>query len=203
MAAMRLLRPAYRTLRHGFRPALRWLRRRGSQARIQRSARLRPEDRTDKRRRQHVLVDLVNERLAGDALVVVELGTRAGHTARHLARYCPGIARLVAVDVRPLPPGAFEDLERVEFLHGISDESARRFKDASVDLVFIDADHSAEWVERDLRAWLPKVRPGGIVSGHDYGSRNHPDVKPVVDRTFRDHPHPVRVDANKVWWTVR
>jgi predicted O-methyltransferase YrrM len=200
---VRPLRPVYRTLRHGFRPALRFLRRHGSQARIQRSAPLRREDRTDKSRRQHVLTDLVNEALSGEALLVVELGTNDGRTARHLARYCPRIARLVAVDVRPPPAGAFEGLERVEVLQGLSDESATRFKDASVDLVFIDADHSAEWVERDLRAWRPKVRPGGILAGHDYGSRRYPDVKPVVDRFFRDHPHPVRVEANKVWWTLR
>jgi predicted O-methyltransferase YrrM len=200
---MRLGRRTYSALRHVWRPWLRAARRRGSQARIQRTAPLRPEDRSDKRRRPHVLVDLVNEHLSGDGLLVVEVGTRTGRTTRHLARYCPRVARLVAVDRTPPPPGVFDGLDRVEFLQGWSDESAARFENASVDLVFIDADHSAQWVERDLRAWLPKVRPGGIVSGHDYGSKRHPDVKPVVDRFFRDHPHPVRVDANKVWWTFR
>lgn len=37
------------------------------------------------------------------------------------------------------------------------------------DLVFIDADHSYEGVAEDVRAWWPVVRPGGWLSGHDWG----------------------------------
>ena len=35
------------------------------------------------------------------------------------------------------------------------------------DFVFIDGDHRYESVRRDIQAWLPKVRPGGIMGGHD------------------------------------
>jgi hypothetical protein len=37
------------------------------------------------------------------------------------------------------------------------------------DLVFIDADHSREACYADCRTWLPKVKPGGILCGHDFG----------------------------------
>jgi predicted O-methyltransferase YrrM len=195
------LRGIYRALRHGWRPLLRAARRRRGQHEIQRSAPLQPEDRSDKRRRQHVLVDLVNEQLRGERLRVVEIGTRTGRTARHLLRYCPRIERLWAIDLRAPAPAAFAGLERVSFLQGWSDACAKEFDDRSLDLVFVDADHSEEWVLRDLSAWLPKVRRGGIIAGHDYGSRHHPGVKLAVDRTFARHPHPVRLEANKVWWT--
>lgn len=46
-------------------------------------------------------------------------------------------------------------------------EAAADYEDASLDFVFIDADHSAEAVEADVRAWLPKVKPGGVLAGHD------------------------------------
>ena len=36
------------------------------------------------------------------------------------------------------------------------------------DLVFIDADHSYEGVKENILTWLPKVRPGGLLAGHDY-----------------------------------
>ena len=39
--------------------------------------------------------------------------------------------------------------------------------DASLDMIFIDADHRYLPFLHDLRAWLPKVRPGGIICGHD------------------------------------
>lgn len=42
------------------------------------------------------------------------------------------------------------------------------FADASLDFVFIDANHSYEAVINDIRAWWPKIRPGGLLAGHDY-----------------------------------
>lgn len=49
-----------------------------------------------------------------------------------------------------------------------SAEAASRFEDKSLDFVFIDADHSYESVKKDLKSWLPKVRRGGMLCGHDF-----------------------------------
>lgn len=38
--------------------------------------------------------------------------------------------------------------------------------------VFIDGDHSLDAVRADVRAWLPKVRPGGLLAGHDYDRKS-------------------------------
>lgn len=53
---------------------------------------------------------------------------------------------------------------------GDSAGSAARYEDASLDWVYIDADHHYEAVKRDILAWLPKVRKGGIIAGHDYAA---------------------------------
>lgn len=49
-----------------------------------------------------------------------------------------------------------------------SAEAAAEVPDGSLDFVYIDANHVYDAVTADLEAWVPKVRPGGIVSGHDY-----------------------------------
>lgn len=48
-----------------------------------------------------------------------------------------------------------------------SAEAASLHEDGSVDFCFIDADHTEAAVRRDILAWLPKLRPGGILAGHD------------------------------------
>jgi predicted O-methyltransferase YrrM len=56
-----------------------------------------------------------------------------------------------------------------ENLLEVSDERASYlFPEQSVDICFVDADHSYDGVTKDLELWTPKVKPGGIMSGHDY-----------------------------------
>ena len=42
------------------------------------------------------------------------------------------------------------------------------FEDNSLDFVYIDANHDFLNFTQDLHFWMKKVRPGGIISGHDY-----------------------------------
>jgi predicted O-methyltransferase YrrM len=55
-----------------------------------------------------------------------------------------------------------------KILRAESLEAAARVKDASLDFVYLDADHRLEAIAADLEAWVPKVRRGGVVAGHDY-----------------------------------
>jgi len=50
--------------------------------------------------------------------------------------------------------------------------------DESLDFVFIDASHDAESVTADIRAWFPRVRSGGALTGHD---ANWPSVQAALD----------------------
>jgi len=49
-----------------------------------------------------------------------------------------------------------------------SADAAKQFKKESLDFVYIDANHSLPFVIQDIFLWSEKVRPGGIVAGHDY-----------------------------------
>ncbi len=57
---------------------------------------------------------------------------------------------------------------QVEVHAGSTVPVAAAFAEASLDLVFIDADHRYQQTLDDIRAWLPKVKPGGALCGHDY-----------------------------------
>lgn len=50
-----------------------------------------------------------------------------------------------------------------------------------VDMVFIDGDHRYETVVKDIKKAYELLKPGGIISGHDYGEKNWPGVKKAVD----------------------
>ncbi len=63
-----------------------------------------------------------------------------------------------------------------------TDEAVEYFDTGVFDLLFIDADHSYESVKKDLDNWARTIRPGGTISGHDYG--NHPGVSKAVNEKW-------------------
>lgn len=46
--------------------------------------------------------------------------------------------------------------------------AANDFENESLDFVYIDANHKYSFIKADIEYWFPKVRAGGIISGHDY-----------------------------------
>ena len=54
------------------------------------------------------------------------------------------------------------------FIRKNSMEALEDFKDGSLDFVYIDGNHTFDYIMIDLIEWSKKVRKGGIVSGHDY-----------------------------------
>ncbi len=55
-----------------------------------------------------------------------------------------------------------------ELIRKTSMDAVEQFADESLDFVYIDGHHGFRYVAEDLCEWMPKVRKGGIVSGHDY-----------------------------------
>src|SRR5207237_834975 len=79
-----------------------------------------------------------------------------------------------------------------------SQEVGRAWVGGSVDLVFIDGDHSAAGCREDWEVWHRHVAPGGAVAFHDArkgraGGAGHPGPTSVVDEVFR---------TNGTGWTI-
>jgi hypothetical protein len=74
--------------------------------------------------------------------------------------------------------------DKVVFYEVPSLEAVKYIPDNSLDLVFIDADHSYEGVYNDIQAWLPKVKDGGFICGHDLDEPRFPGVRRAVEEIF-------------------
>lgn len=82
-----------------------------------------------------------------------------------------------------------------------SKDAASMFPEKSFDMVFIDASHFYEDVLQDINSWLPLVKEGGIICGHDYntGQKKGHNVKKAVDEIF---PTIQRAEWT-IWWTTK
>jgi predicted O-methyltransferase YrrM len=79
-----------------------------------------------------------------------------------------------------LAPDRFFDVRAMD-----SVAAARHSKRETLDLVFVDGGHSAEQVQADIKAWAPKLKPGGLMAFHDAVSVNHPGVREALDAVMK------------------
>ena len=61
-----------------------------------------------------------------------------------------------------------KDVPNIIKIRKTSVEAAKDFEDGSLDAVYIDAEHDEENVRADIQAWRPKIKRGGVLSGHDF-----------------------------------
>lgn len=151
-----------------------------------------------------------------DGAVFVEVGSWKGRSAAFLATEIHNSGKdiqLHCVDTwegTPGDPGHMEDSDLKEgklmdrfrenvsrVAHVITEvrkssvEAAKGYADGSLDFVFLDAGHTFADVDADIKAWLPKVRPGGWLAGHDF-DWNQDVQKAVIEnpalRGFRPYP---------------
>lgn len=136
----------------------------------------------------------------------VEVGTYWGQSFGFAVVECLNRGKkidMVGVDIfawphegQPMIQKFHHEMRRVaghyRAIQGTSWEVAAQFEEASVDFVFIDADHIYEHVKKDVLAWLPKVKPGGIIAGHDYNPPH--EVERAVNEIFGSRVVPIPSD---------
>ena len=106
------------------------------------------------------------------------------------------------------PNGPIYYKGRYHVLRGLSHEVVDKVNDATLDFVYIDANHSYDAVRQDLRDWYPKLKPGGIIAGDDYtinpleriNSSSVFGVKKAVDEFVLEHKKNVSIDLEGVWY---
>jgi hypothetical protein len=85
-----------------------------------------------------------------------------------------------------------------------SPRAAAHFADDSLDFAFIDGNHLYKHVRADIYAWWPKIKSGGLLTGHDYGidldAENIWGVQRAVDEFADGIDRDVAVGEDGVWW---
>ena len=71
-----------------------------------------------------------------------------------------------------------------EIIKDTSHNAANQFSNSSVDYLMLDAGHSYDDVKADINYWYNKIKPGGTISGDDYGGSFFPGVTRAVDEFF-------------------
>lgn len=75
----------------------------------------------------------------------------------------------------------------VKMIRKKSMDAVKDFEDNSLDFVYIDGNHDFDYVMQDIIEWSKKVRPGGIVAGHDYYHFHNSGVIEAVDAYILAH----------------
>ncbi len=166
------------------------------------------------------LYSQIVSKINDDMAVFVEVGTYKGRSAAYMANEIKNSGKAIqffAVDyfenpdivvdlaVSSAPPSLelfIENMTKAGVVDYVtpfqmsSIEASTKFPDNSLDFVFIDANHWYDDVMSDLNHWYPKVKMGGVISGHDY-TRGHAEVIKAVDYFFGRKP---QKKCGNCWW---
>lgn len=147
---------------------------------------------------------------------IVEVGCYRGRSTKVLALMCPGTVYAVdslkgEVDPPPVqfhaPPMEKTRLDQ-EFRESLADEigsgkvtvirrpslsASKLFQAKSVGMVFIDANHTYPAPLKDIKAWKPKLKEGGLLCGHDA-----PD--PGVEQSLNEVDFPHGRGPDRIWY---
>ena len=108
---------------------------------------------------------------------VLEIGSHNGVSTEIFAVTCESV---IAIDIllSPILQDVLTRCKNITFFHESSDSAHVKIPNDSVDLVYIDGDHETASTVKDIRNYAPKVRPGGVIAGHDINSEK---VRRAVD----------------------
>ena len=149
-------------------------------------------DWNDKPNRKYFLKYLIEQ---NNYTTMAEVGVRDGRTTFFLLDNCPNLTIYgIDLSISKFYTDAVKEKykDRLIPIQGNSSLVAKQIP--NVDLVFIDADHGYIGCSADIREYTPKVKAGGILSGHDI---DYPGVNSAVNQYVKSFD----VGPNNVWFT--
>lgn len=163
------------------------------------------------------MIEFLHQRFLDKPLKGVEIGVASGEHARCILEtlnmetlflvdpYVPYVqdGGLWANYVHALPRArallrGFRD--RVVFVHKRSVDALNDVPD-DLDFVYIDGNHSYDFVKDDIENYYPKIKGGGVLGGHDFSLDYRGVVKAVTD--FADTHDLGLSGSRRDWWITK
>lgn len=97
---------------------------------------------------------------------------------------------------------------RSNVIKSISWDASNLFENDSVDFIYFDGSHTTEGFGKDMQCWVPKVKKGGLLSGHDYCHKHRYGygVIEVVDDFMQKHELKLNITKERKspsWWAIK
>lgn len=134
---------------------------------------------TWKGRSTYVMASIARDKKAK----VVAIDTFAGSTHKDYDTYREALADPDAF-FKQYAGKTLAEFDNITFIKESSETAHEKIADNSLDICFIDGDHDLPTVEDDIRNYLKKVKPGGLLYGHDFYKNDQNDVHRAVVNVF-------------------
>ena len=134
------------------------------------------------------LLDLIKELGDNSEKTMIEIGSFVGEST---VLFAQSFKKVIAIDpfladYDPLDPTSYlfefknvyetyldrtGDHQNIQTIVSTSDDAVEKLGGLKYDFVYIDGLHTYEGVKTDITNYLPLVKEGGVIGGHDYTNR--------------------------------
>jgi len=111
-----------------------------------------------------------------------------------------GIDRRIFLEAYDVAKEKLKKFSQIKFIVKTSDEACKDIREP-LDFLYIDGNHTYEYVKRDITNYYPLIKSGGIIGGHDYAKDFNGVAKASIEFA-REH----NLELNTIfpdWWIVK
>jgi len=161
------------------------------------------------------LLDLIKELGDNSNKTMIEIGSFVGESTVLFARSFKEVIAIdpFLADYDPADPTSYlfefknvyetylertGDHQNIKTIVSTSNDALDELKGLKYDFVYIDGLHTYEGVKTDITNYLPLVKEGGVIGGHDY-TKSMPHLVGVYDAVNEMFGQPDKVFKDNSW----
>ena len=163
------------------------------------------------------MIVIVRSHFKHTNLVGAEIGVFEGDNALSILRILPmktlylidpyftyyvkdNINKRIGLEAYNIAKEKLSKFPQIKFIIKTSDEACKDIHE-SLDFLYIDGNHTYEYVKRDIANYYPLIKSGGLIGGHDYTK----DFKGVI-KAANEFAKENNLELNTIypdWWIFK